>query len=76
MSKYKWVEVFSATNQIEAEIIKGYLEAQGLLVHISQGGYQKAMGISGVPGAYIEIMVPNYQEEQALEILADYSTEN
>ena len=76
MSKNKWVEIFSAVNQIEAEIIKGYLEAQGLVVHISQEGYQKAIGISGIPGAYIEIMVPNHQEKQALEFLADYSKEN
>ena len=76
MSKIEWVEVYSALNQIEAEIIKGFLEAQGMLVYLSQEGYQKTIGISGVAGAYVEVMVPNHQEEQAKEILKDYSTEN
>jgi len=76
MSKIEWVEIYSAVNQIEAEIIKGFLEAQGLMVYLSQEGYQKAMGISGPAGAYIEVMVPNYQEDQAKELLIDYSTEN
>ena len=76
MSKVKWVEVFSAVNQIEAEIIKGFLESQGLLVYLSQEGYSKAIGISGIAGAYIEVMVPNHQEEQAKEILIGYSAEN
>jgi hypothetical protein len=76
MSKIKWVIVFSAVNQIEAEIVKGYLEAQDLLVHLSQEGYQRTIGISGFPGAYIEVLVPNDQEELAKEILKDYSTDN
>lgn len=76
MSKIEWVEVYSAVNQIEAEIVKGYLEAQGLLVYLSQEGYQRAIGITGAPGAYVDVMVPNYQQEQAKELLIDYSTEN
>jgi hypothetical protein len=76
MSKIEWVEVYSAVNNIEAEIIKGFLESQGLLVYLSQEGYQKAMGISGPAGALVEVMVPNYQEDQAKELLVGYSAEN
>ena len=75
MAKIEWVKIYSAVNQIEAEIIKGFLEAQGLLVYLSQEGYQKAIGISGVAGAYVEVMVPNHQEEHAKGILQDYTSE-
>ena len=73
MSEPKWKKVYSAVNQIEAEIIKGLLESQGLTVFISQDSYQKTMGISGVFGAFVDVLVPNNQKTEAEEILNNMS---
>ena len=61
---------------IQAEIIRGFLEAQGLSVLISREGYQSAIGISGPPAAFIEILVPNDQVADAKNILDDYHSGN
>ena len=76
MENRNWEVVEQAPDVIEAEIIRGYLEAQGFSVLISREGYQSAIGISGTPGAFIQILVPNDEVKEAKKILKDYYSGN
>ena len=72
MKKNEWVKIEQASDTIQAEVLRGFLEAQGFLVHISREGYQSAIGITGYPSANIEILVPTNQAKEARQTLRDY----
>ena len=72
MNKDEWEKIEQAPDAIQAEVLRGLLEAQGFLVHISKEGYQSAVGITGYPVADIEILVPKGQAEEAKQTLKDY----
>jgi hypothetical protein len=72
MDKREWVEVEEAPDQLQANILKGLLEAQGVTVLVTQEGYQQAIGLAGFGSAMVKIMVPNDQEEMARQVLDDF----
>lgn len=72
MKNHDWVKIEQAPDTIQAEILRGLLEAQGFLVYISREGYQSAIGITSYPLANIEILVPKDQAEEAKQTLRDY----
>jgi hypothetical protein len=72
MNDNEWEKIEQAPDTIQAEVLRGLLEAQGFLVHISREGYQSAIGITGYPSANIEILVPKDQAEEAKQTLRDY----
>jgi hypothetical protein len=72
MSKKKWEKIEQASDAIQAEVLRGFLEAQGFVVHISSEGYQTAIGITGYPLANIQILVPEDQAKEAKQTLKDY----
>jgi hypothetical protein len=74
MTERKWVLIEVVNDAIQAEILKGLLEAQGVMVNIVREGYQTAFGISGQMGVRIEIMAPSDQTELAKQVIADYHT--
>ena len=72
MNDKEWKKIEQAPDAIQAEILRGLLEAQGFQVLISKEGYQSAVGISGYPIVNIEILVPKEQAKEAKQILQDY----
>lgn len=72
MNAKKWVEILEVNDHIQANIFKGLLEAQGVMVMISQEGYQQAIGITGAPNAMVSLLVPDDQETSARQVLDDY----
>ena len=54
MSDRKWELVTMVNDPIQAEILKGLLEAQGVMIHIVREGYQAAYGIANQPSVHIE----------------------
>ncbi len=68
----KWSLVRIVHDPIYAEILRGLLEAQGIMVNIVREGYQAAYGIGSQPSVRIDIMAPNDQVDEAKQILADY----
>lgn len=72
MNKHEWVKIEQAPDSVQAEVLRGLLEAQGFLVFISREGYESAVGIVGYPSADIEILVPKHQAEEAKQTLQDY----
>ena len=72
MADRNWELVEVVNDALLAEILKGLLEAQGVMVNIVREGYQTAFGITGQMGVRIEILAPNDQAEFARQVIADY----
>ena len=72
MADETWVMVASVSGEIQAEIIKGFLEAQGISVFLNQEGAGRAYGLGVGPLGEVQILVPHTQEEAARQVLADY----
>jgi len=72
--KQKWALVTILQDPIQAEILRGLLEAQGLTIHIVREGYQAAMGIANQASVRIEILAPQNQVDEAKQVLEDYNS--
>ena len=72
MSENQWVVVDRVSGQLQAEILGGMLEAQGIRVVLSQegAGHVYSLGV-GTLGA-VEILVPASEAEQARQLLEAY----
>lgn len=69
---YEWVDVFTASDPMEAELIKGLLEGNGIPVIIEARGPQSMPFILGqrVVGGDLLVRVPPDREYLALLILS------
>jgi hypothetical protein len=73
MSAKKWAVLDEVGGTLNAELIKGLLEAQGVQVVLSQEGaghYAYAMTVGSL--GQVQILVPDDHLEEARQILADY----
>jgi len=68
----EWVEVYRAPDHVEAELIRGLLEASGIPVVVEARGAQALPFLLGPArvGGYISIRVPPDQEEAAGDVLS------
>ena len=76
MTDRKWVLIEVVNDAIQAEILRGLLEAQGVTVNVVREGYQAAFGITGQMGVRIELLAPSDQLELAQQVITDYNTGN
>ncbi len=67
-----WIVVTSVSGEIQSEIIKGFLEAQGISVFLNQEGAGRAYGLGVGQLGEVQILVPHTQEQAARQLLADY----
>lgn len=72
MSEREWVLVDEVSGGIQAEILRGLLESQGIPVWLNQEGAGKAYGITLPALGSVQILVPSDVQEQALELLNAY----
>lgn len=63
------IKVYSTKGQLEAEMIKGFLEAQGLDVVLSQESIGRTYGLTAGSLGQVKILVPENQAEEAATIL-------
>jgi hypothetical protein len=70
--KEQWEEVDEVAGDLQAEILRGLLEAQEIQVWLSQEGAGKAIGLSLPSLGKVSIMVPTNQVSRAREILDEY----
>lgn len=72
MTEEEWVLVDKVQGQLQAELIRGLLEAQGITVWLNSQGAARAYAVTvGTLGA-VEILVPSSAAEQAKQILDAY----
>jgi hypothetical protein len=72
MSEDTWQVVDEVSGELQAEILRGLLEAHGIEVWISQEGagrvYQLGIGRLGK----VQLLVPNHDSQRARELLDQY----
>ena len=68
----KWVLVDSTSGMMMAEMLKSLLEAEGILVMLTQEGAGHAMGLTVGPLGEVQVLVASDQEEAAREIIDMY----
>lgn len=64
------VVVYSAAGQLQANIVKGMLEAAGIPAQLSQEGAGAAYGLTVGPLGLVEILVPADRAEEAEALIA------
>jgi hypothetical protein len=72
MSEREWVVVDEVSADGQAEILRGWLEAQGITVWLNQEGAGKAIGITLPRLGRVQILVPSDQSDNASELLEAY----
>ena len=72
MSEQSWEKLGVAAGDLQAEILKGLLEAQGIPVVLSREGAGRAYGLSVGRMGEVEILVPTNLVAQAQQVLDEY----
>jgi len=72
MPERRWEVVEEVAGELNAELLRGLLEAQGIDVFLSQEGAGRAIGLSFSPMGLVQVLVPNDAVEEARAILAEY----
>ena len=65
----EWVSVFSAAGLLEADMLKAFLEAQGLQVILSQESVGRTLGLSAGRLGKVEVLVPAQQVAEAKRLI-------
>jgi|LDZT01.1.fsa_nt_gi hypothetical protein len=65
----KLTQVYSTEGQLEAEMIKGFLEAQGLNVSLSQESIGRTLGLFAGRLGQVKVLVPESQVTAAVKLL-------
>jgi hypothetical protein len=73
MSTNKWIRVIVLNDAVEAEIVRGLLEANGVQVLLSKEAVGQVYGLSVGSASEVEIFVPKKQEPDAKKLLSDYA---
>ena len=72
MSEHTWKSVVSVQGELQAEVVRGLLEAQGIPVHLSQEGVARAYGLGVGPLSEVDILVPDNFVEAAERVIESY----
>ena len=72
MAEEEWVLVDRVQGQLQAEIVRGLLEAQGMRVWVNQEGAAHAYAVSVGTLGMVEILVPTSEVKEAREVLKAY----
>lgn len=72
MSSDNWEVVHEVSGELQAELMRGLLEAQGIRVMLNQEGAGRAYGLNVGRLGQVRILVPTSQLEEARSILNDY----
>ncbi len=72
MSEENWQIIEEVYGEIQAELLRGLLEAQGVPVILNQEGAGRAYGINVGPLGMVQIMVPVRLIQEANQVLDDY----
>lgn len=65
----KLLSVYWAAGQLEADLLKAFLEAQGIEVLLSQESVGKTLGLSAGTLGRVEVLVPESQVERAKSLI-------
>jgi hypothetical protein len=72
MSKFTWKSIITVQGELQAEVVRGLLEAQGIPVHLSQEGVARAYGLGVGPLSEVDILVPDNYHRAAQDVIESY----
>jgi hypothetical protein len=72
MSEEKWEVADEVAGDLQAELLRGLLEAQGIRVWLSQEGAGRVYGLALGRLGRVQILVPSDSVEKARSIIEDY----
>ena len=72
MTNSKWETVAEVYGDLEAEIIRGLLQAEGIPVTLSKEGAGQAIGLQIGPLGEVQVLVPTDHVDNARGIVDDY----
>jgi hypothetical protein len=72
MSKHTWKTVTTVQGELQAEVLRGLLEAQGIPAHLSQEGVARAYGFGVGPLSEVDILVPEDFFPAAQKVIEGY----
>jgi hypothetical protein len=72
MTEEEWVLVDQVQGQFQAEILRGLLEAQGIMVWMNPQGAARAYAVVVGTLGMVELLVPSNAAEQARKVLDAY----
>ncbi len=72
MPEDSWEVIDEVAGDIQAEMLRGLLEAQGFKVWLSQEGAGRAYGLTLSKLGAVQILVPSDSAEKARQVLDDY----
>ena len=72
MPDENWEIVHEVYGEIQAELFRGLLEAQGIQVVLNQEGAGRAYGLNIGSLGQVQILVPAHSAAEARQILDDY----
>jgi hypothetical protein len=73
MPEQNWVSVITIQGELQAEIMRGLLEAQGVPVQLSGEGVARVYGLTAGPLAEVDILVPEIKLSDAQEVIRAYN---
>ena len=72
MAEEEWILVDKVQGQLQAEILRGLLEGQGIMVWLNQQGAARAYAVAVGTLGMVEILVPSSEAEKARQVLEAY----
>lgn len=72
MTDESWEIVDEVNGELQAELLRGLLEAQGIQVVLNQEGAGRAYGLNIGTLGQVQILVPSHASAEARQILDDY----
>ena len=74
MTNSKWEIVAEVYGDLEAEIIRGLLQAEGIPVTLSKEGAGQALGLQVGKMGEVQVLVPTENMDESRGIVDDYFT--
>jgi hypothetical protein len=72
MNEPTWQSIATVQGELQAEVIRGLLESQGIPVNLSQEGVARAYGLGVGPLSEVEILVPKNYVQPAKDVIERY----
>ena len=72
MSQEKWELIIEVSGELQADLLRNLLEAQGIKVFLNQEGAGRAYGLTVGPMGQVQVLVPEHQSQEANQIVEDY----
>jgi hypothetical protein len=72
MSEPKWALIYEAIGHDEANVIRSFLEAEGIEVQVLQEAAGSSFPVTFGPLAYVQIYVPQEKEADARSLLENF----